>query len=178
MLRNNRALLTGLGLGVGLMYFLDPERGRRRRALVRDKLAHTTRVSTNALGAAGVDVAHRATGLVARARSIVSRRPVDDEVLIERVRAKLGRIVAHPHAISVVSTDGVVRLHGPVLQSEIQRLIRTIARVPGVRRVVNQLDAHSSAGHIPALQSDSSTKPLPNAEPLAPTATVNDWPRG
>ena len=178
MLRNNRALLTGLGLGVGLMYFLDPERGRRRRALVRDKLAHTTRVSTNALGAAGVDVAHRATGLVARARSIVSRRPVDDEVLIERVRAKLGRIVAHPHAISVVSTDGVVRLHGPVLQSEIQRLIRTIARVPGVRRVVNQLDAHSSAGHIPALQSDSSTKPLPKAEPAAPTATVNAWPRG
>jgi hypothetical protein len=160
------------------MYFLDPERGRRRRALVRDKLAHTTRVSTNALGAAGVDVAHRATGLVARARSIVSRRPVDDEVLIERVRAKLGRVVAHPHAISVVSTDVVVRLHGPVLQSEIQRLIRTIARVPGVRRVVNQLDAHSSAGHIPALQSHSSTEPLPKAEPAAPTATVNAWPRG
>src|SRR5678816_848689 len=80
MLRNNRALLTGLGLGIGLMYFLDPERGRRRRARVRDKLAHTSRVSTNALGSAGVDLAHRATGLVARARGVLQRRPVDDTV--------------------------------------------------------------------------------------------------
>ncbi|HJZ93789.1 MAG TPA: hypothetical protein VKD90_16275 [Gemmataceae bacterium] len=31
------AFLTGLALGVGLMYFLDPQAGRRRRALVRDK---------------------------------------------------------------------------------------------------------------------------------------------
>src|SRR5262245_49550131 len=178
MLRNNRALLTGLGLGVGLMYFLDPERGRRRRALVRDKLAHTTRVSTDALGAAGVDFAHRVTGLVARARSVLTRRPVDDSVLVERVRAKLGRTVSHPHAISVVSTDGVVRLHGPVLQSEIQRLVRTIARVPGVRRVINQLDAHSSAGHIPALQSHAARKPLPKAEPMTPKPTVTAWHRG
>jgi hypothetical protein len=50
--------------------------------------------------------------------------------------------------------------------------------VPGVRRVVNQLDAHSSAGHVPALQSHSSTKPLPKAEPAAPTVTLNAWPRG
>jgi hypothetical protein len=100
-------------------------------------------VSTNALGSAGVDLAHRATGLVARARGVLQRRPVDDTVLVERVRAKLGRASSHPHAISVVSTDGVVRLRGPVLQSEIQRVIRTITHVSGVRRVLNELDAHS-----------------------------------
>ena len=177
MLRNNRALLTGLGLGIGLMYFLDPERGRRRRALVRDKLAHTSRVSTNALGSAGVDLAHRATGLVARARGVLQRRPVDDTVLVERVRAKLGRASSHPHAISVVSTDGVVRLRGPVLQSEIQRVIRTISGVSGVRRVLNELDAHSSSDHIAALESHASTKPLAEAEPALPTPTVQAWQR-
>lgn len=31
-------LLTGAGLGAGLMYFLDPQKGRRRRALMRDKI--------------------------------------------------------------------------------------------------------------------------------------------
>jgi BON domain-containing protein len=178
MLRYNRALLIGLGLGIGLMYFLDPQRGRRRRALVRDKLVHSSRVSTDALGAAGVDLGHRVTGLVARARSVLTRKPVDDSVLVERVRAKLGRTVSHPHAISVVSTDGVVRLHGPVLQSEIQRLIRTITRVRGVHRVINQLDAHSSAGHIPALQSHASAKPVRKAEPAAPETNVKAWQRG
>jgi hypothetical protein len=159
MLRNNRTLLTGLGLGVGLMYFLDFERGRRRRALVRAKVTRIRRVSTDALGAVGTDLANRATGIVARARSVLRTQPVDDGVLIERVRATLGRAVSHPHAISVVSTDGVVRLQGPVLQSEIQRLIRRVAGVRGVRRVVNQLDAHADPGHIPALQGHVMPKP-------------------
>ena len=28
---------AGLGLGTGIMYLLDPDRGKRRRALLRDK---------------------------------------------------------------------------------------------------------------------------------------------
>ncbi|HZV07362.1 MAG TPA: hypothetical protein VE999_19925 [Gemmataceae bacterium] len=32
------ALLTGAGLGAGVMYFLDPKRGRSRRARIRDKM--------------------------------------------------------------------------------------------------------------------------------------------
>jgi hypothetical protein len=32
------ALLTGAGLGAGLMYFLDPKRGRSRRARILDKM--------------------------------------------------------------------------------------------------------------------------------------------
>src|SRR5688572_8101051 len=33
-------LLTGMGLGFGVMYLLDPERGNRRRAAVRDTAVH------------------------------------------------------------------------------------------------------------------------------------------
>jgi hypothetical protein len=32
VLQERGALLTGLGVGAGLVYWLDPERGRRRRA--------------------------------------------------------------------------------------------------------------------------------------------------
>ncbi len=32
------SLLGGIGLGAALMYMVDPDRGKRRRALVRDKL--------------------------------------------------------------------------------------------------------------------------------------------
>jgi hypothetical protein len=30
-------ILAGVGVGLGLMYIMDPERGARRRALIRDK---------------------------------------------------------------------------------------------------------------------------------------------
>jgi osmotically-inducible protein OsmY len=153
MLRNSRAILTGLGLGAGLMYFLDPERGGRRRAFVRDKAAHATRVGVAALGAAGMDLSNRASGLMAQARGALRSGPVDDGVLVERVRAKLGRLVSHPHAVDVKAIDGCVHLRGPVLQAEVPRLVRAVARVPGVRDVINALDAHPNADGVPALQS-------------------------
>ena len=154
MLQNSRAVLMsiGIGVGVGLMYFMDPERGRRRRALVRDRIMHTTHASSDALGAMGRDLAHRAAGMAARARSVLRHGPVDDGVLVERVRAKLGRVVSHPHAIGVDATGGRVRLRGPVLQSELRRLMRAVWTVRGVRDVVNALDARRNAGNIPALQ--------------------------
>lgn len=37
-----RALLW-MGLGAGAMYLLDPEQGRRRRALVRDQIVRARR---------------------------------------------------------------------------------------------------------------------------------------
>jgi hypothetical protein len=35
--------IAGIGLGSGLMYFLDPGRGKQRRAAVRDQAKRTTR---------------------------------------------------------------------------------------------------------------------------------------
>jgi hypothetical protein len=98
-----------------------------------------------------LDLTHRAEGLLARARGAFHRGPVDDDVLVERVRAKLGRLVSHPHAIETHATDGCVRLRGPILQSEVPRLVRGVARVPGVREVLNALDVHASADNIHAL---------------------------
>ena len=37
-MNNAKSLMSGLGLGAGLMYFLDRTAGRRRRALARDKV--------------------------------------------------------------------------------------------------------------------------------------------
>jgi hypothetical protein len=152
MLRNSRGMLTGLGLGLGLMYFMDPERGRRRRALVRDRITHATRACSQTMGSMCRDLTHRSSGLVARARGVLRRGPVDDEVLAERVRARLGRLVSHPHAISVNANDGSVHLRGAILESELPRTVRGIAHVPGVRDVISALDIHQSIGSIPALQ--------------------------
>jgi hypothetical protein len=35
--------LAGIGLGSGLMFFLDPDRGKLRRAAVRDRAKRTSR---------------------------------------------------------------------------------------------------------------------------------------
>jgi uncharacterized membrane protein len=152
MLHERGALLTGIGIGAGLMYFLDPQRGRRRRALVRDKLAHSTHVGADAVETTRRDAMHRASGTVSRLRALVRRKAIDDLVLIERVRAQLGRVVSHPHAIKVEANDGVVTLSGPILRNELPALLRATERVRGVRDVVNALAEHSEGDNVPALQ--------------------------
>jgi uncharacterized membrane protein/osmotically-inducible protein OsmY len=155
MLQDRGVMLAGVGIGAGLMYFLDPERGRRRRARVRDRIAHTANLSADCLGATGRDLAHRATGAAARVRGALRPDRADDIVLIERVRAQLGRFVSHPHAIDVEAANGRVTLRGPILQGEVKRLIRAVERVRGVREVVNDLTEHPRAGNVPALQGGS-----------------------
>src|SRR5437763_8489304 len=93
------SLLGGIGLGAGLMYFLDPQQGRRRRGLVRDQLTSLLSRADDAACCVGRDLAHRARGVAAEARSLVSADDADDRVIEGRVRSALGRVVSHPSAI-------------------------------------------------------------------------------
>jgi uncharacterized membrane protein len=152
MLNTRGSLLTGLGLGVGVMYFLDSGLGARRRALMRDRLAHAKSLGRHAAGATRRDLAHRGTGVAARLRGTLEREAVDDVVLVERVRARIGRVVSHPRAIDVQAAGGVITLRGPILKAEVPRLQAVVARVPGVRQVVNELEEHAEAAKVPSLQ--------------------------
>lgn len=145
-------VLTGLSLGAGLMYLLDPDRGRARRARVRDRVAHATTVARRAAGTAQRDVANRAAGAAARVRHAFQGDAVDDTVLLERVRARMGRRVSHPHAIDVDAADGIVVLRGPILRSEVEGLLDAVRHVRGVRDVISDLDVHESPHNVPALQ--------------------------
>ena len=173
-MQDRGALLTGLGIGVGLMYLLDPERGRRRRALVRDQLVRAGHAGGDAMGAAGRDVAHRLSGTTARLRGSLRRDRVDDDVLVERVRAQLGRLVSHPRAIDVLAADGVVTLRGPILEEEVAALLRGAGRVRGVRDVVSELEPHQEPGNVPALQGGVTPTALQPAwrRPWSPTTRL------
>ena len=57
------ALLTGLGIGAALMYVLDPERGKRRRALVRDKAVSLANQTGRAVAKKSRDLSNRAKGM-------------------------------------------------------------------------------------------------------------------
>ena len=159
MWENRASVLTGLGLGAGLMYFLDPARGARRRALMRDRLAHASRITADAAGATGRDVAHRAAGATARFRGSMEHGPVDDRVLRERVRSQIGRVVSHPRAIDVAVSNGVVTLRGPILMDEVSQLLNAVEAVRGVQDVVNHLDEHPEAGNVSALQGGRTRRP-------------------
>lgn len=152
MLQDRGAMLVGMGIGASLMYFLDPTGGGRRRALMRDQFVHASHRVTDAADATRRDLANRATGAVARIRRARRDGPVDDSVLVERVRSHLGRSVSHPRAIDVDARDGVVTLRGPILQSEVASLCNAVARVKGVREVVDELQAYESSDNVPALQ--------------------------
>jgi len=144
-LRVGLAVLSAAGAGAVLMYFLDPQRGRRRRVLVRDKLNRITHKTTGAVGATSRDLRNRAYGIMAETRSLVSRRQVSDEVLAERVRARLGSLVSHASAIQVWSDNGRITLSGGVLAAELARLIRGVSSIRGVTGVENLLTVQESS---------------------------------
>ena len=68
------ALLAGFGGGLALMYFYDPAEGRRRRALLRDKLTKWTRISRETAEGTAKDVRNRAVGVMHEAQKAVNSR--------------------------------------------------------------------------------------------------------
>lgn len=166
------AVLGGAALGAGLMYVLDPERGRRRRALMRDKADHAMHVGRTTARKAVADLENRSQGVRAEIRNRTTvREIVPDEVLEQRVRAALGRYVTHPGALDVTAQDGVVVVSGPILEHEAEGVMRHVRRVRGVLEARDHLDRHVSGAGVPALQG-------PGKELRKPLLLQEHWPPG
>ncbi len=145
--------LTGLAMGAGLMYLIDPQEGNRRRARVRDAAKHTAHTVQDAAGTASRDLSNRVAGLGARtAAALATAAAVSDEVLAARVRARVGRLVSHPVAIGVSFASGRVTLKGPLFDAEVGQLMDGVLAVAGVTGIENHLEPHAHADDIPALQ--------------------------
>ncbi len=151
---NSRDFLVGAGVGAALAYMLDPTGGGRRRALARDKVVRATRKTRDGVDATTRDLANRTRGIAAATRGRLRGDDVDDGILVERVRAKIGRVCSHPHALDVDATAGDVTLRGPILANEVNRLLAVAGRVRGVKSVTNELEPHESADGVPSLQGE------------------------
>jgi hypothetical protein len=149
---NPLAVLGSLGLGAGAMYFFDPNRGNRRRALVRDQFVHACAKSRSAADVVRRDATNRLHGLYAVSRSALHPDEPSDDVLHARVRAKIGRCVSHPSSIEVHAHDGVVTVAGPILADEVEALLDNVESVRGVQAVRSALDVHREPGNISGLQ--------------------------
>jgi hypothetical protein len=137
-----KMLLAGV-TGAGLMYFLDPDRGRRRRHLARDRVTATFRRTsrrTERLGrAAGAD----AYGVAQKAVHAMDeeRMPPNDATLARKVETQLFADPDLPKGrININAEHGVVVLRGELDRPEEIDAVETAARkVSGVLDVKNLL---------------------------------------
>lgn len=156
---NANNVLLGAGVGLALAFMLDPSQGRRRRALTGARMRRATRKTRDALDATARDMANRTRGIVAATSRRFADDTADDDKLVERVRAKLGRACSHPRAIDVGAVNGAVTLRGPVLAEELNNLLSVVAAVHGVQSVNNELESHESAEGVPSLQGIGNVAP-------------------
>ena len=132
--------LAAATAGAGLAYLLDPDRGRARRAKLRDKTRATMRREREALERR----AHYERGRLEGVRHKVADRhhphePETDQVLVDKVRSEvLGRRPDVAHQLSIDACRGVVTIRGEVDETAaMTSLSDSITRLPGVERVID-----------------------------------------
>jgi osmotically-inducible protein OsmY len=80
--------------------------------------------------------------LTSRGRNKPRLNPSSDEQLEERVREEFLRKIHHARSLQIDVLDGVVTVSGPILLDDVDTLISSIRKVPGVKRVEDHLQAH------------------------------------
>lgn len=153
-----KTLLASIGLGAGLMYFLDPQYGNRRRALVRDRVNRLINDMDDSINVAVEDMRNRARGVLSELTAKFSDQGAPDWILEERVRTTLGRMSRHARAIDVRSDGGHIHLTGPALKEEREALLKAATRTRGVYSVEDELRVFDNPQDIPSLQDSPSVR--------------------
>ena len=135
---NSTRVWMSLLAGAGLMYLLDPATGRRRRAMIRDKVVRAGHVVGKTAGQTARDWSNRLKGAAAKARR--APQALTDDALAGRIRARLGKLVKDPGAVEVSVDQGDVELLGTLPALEAERLVQAVGRLRGVRNVQNHIE--------------------------------------
>ena len=138
--------MGGITLGAFAMYIADPVQGRRRRALIQDKLTHVRHSTSRLMDQTLHDAHNRWSGVQASALRMLSPRqakPIDDHVLEARVRSRLGRTMSHMRDVEVHAHQGAVTLSGNLGSDEQEKVLRLVAAIPGVESVSGPAKAPS-----------------------------------
>jgi osmotically-inducible protein OsmY len=140
---STKAVGAAGAVGLAAGYFLDPDSGKRRRHIARDRAAGLIR--------RGADKARRetefATGTVegmvkdAKSRTAPEKPAPNDQALAERVKSEIFQPADAPKgSVNVNVEDGVVYLRGQVKRADqVRKLVEEAGAVDGVRGVENLL---------------------------------------
>ena len=153
-----KTLLTTIGLGAGLMYFLDPQQGPRRRAMVVDKANRFVNDMDQSIEKAVEDTRNRTRGVLYEMTAKLSDQRAPDWILEERVRSNLGRLGRHVGTVDVRAERGRIYLSGSVLREDEDAIVKAALRTRGVHGVENQFQVVDNPQDIPALQGEPSPR--------------------
>ena len=148
-----------LAFGAGLMYFLDPERGRGRRAWARDKTMKYARDAGQAAQGYGKYAADHLKGYAHETRSAASAAmestrnaassamdsaKATGQQLVEKVKSAIGKIKGAKD-VNVEDNAGRLRLTGSAAPTEVG-VILTACRTAGATDIDNQINSGSAVG--------------------------------
>jgi osmotically-inducible protein OsmY len=137
--------LTSFGLaaalGAAVAYILDPDRGRSRRAKLADQAAARARDAAGTVKAKAEYQKGVAKGLIHEAADVFSpEEPVDDDILLQKVKSEALGYWPDSKDIEVDITNGMVRVSGTVgNESDRESLIQLIRKVDGVGLIDDRL---------------------------------------
>ncbi|MGH9183220.1 MAG: BON domain-containing protein [Acidimicrobiales bacterium] len=141
-----RLLGKGLGavvvgsVGAAAAYFLDPDRGRARRARTRDQAAARLRRGRDRAGSRARYAQGRLVGAAARAGGAGELTPEDDIDVVHGIRQAWSGLGFPTEAVTVDVVDGAATLRGELQgPQQIEVVEDTTSRVPGVTRVESYL---------------------------------------
>jgi osmotically-inducible protein OsmY len=155
-----RILLFAAAIGAALTYFFDPDRGRRRRAMARDRSTGVVRRGSRRLARIGRWASAETYGVTqkVRHRKEEEKPQPDDVTLARKVETEIFRSADVPKGkINVNAVDGVVELRGEADRPEmINDLEDQVRKIPGVRDVRNMLHLPETPAPTTPEQSTSS----------------------
>jgi BON domain len=136
-------LTAGAATGATFMYLADPDRGRRRRAIARDRANAAIRRSGRRAGKLSRRTSARISGMASRAMHlpIGPGKVVDDQMLTDRIMSQVFRDREIPRGrVNINVQGGVAVLRGQLDQPEqIRELREAVEHVHGVRKVESYL---------------------------------------
>jgi osmotically-inducible protein OsmY len=132
--------LRYMGLGALIAYFFDPENGRRRRAMARDRIPALFRKQAASVGSAASTKAQAVKQKATHLKEEEKPQP-DDVTLARKVETEIFRDPDIPKGrINVNAENGKVVLRGEVEKPElITDLEKRTKKVQGVQEVENLL---------------------------------------
>ena len=128
--------------GAGIAYFFDPQQGKRRRHVLRDRAAKLGRRAARVTAKKSRFVLGHLQGLVARSRQVVARPQVatDDRTVEQRIRSDVRDAGISGRDVELEVEQGIVTLVGAVPSRAVaDNVVARVRKVPGVRDVSDLL---------------------------------------